>query len=264
MRQLSYLYHIAVDRQAVLDISTPQCYNFCMDKIHNKSRKRFAAAALAAAAALLAGCGGSVSKQDGSGGNSSAADSGAESGSIVSASSAADEESRVIALAIADGKLRERWDGELTVFEECAKNQNCRLRVIDAEGDAARQAEKCAALLNSETVDEMILQPLDQEQASGIVSSAHDVGVPVIAYERMIRNAEVDYFVCAGTESGDEKEPERNLAKAAGALAGMAARGDYPMTRDMTADGSWTEVAVGRETVPTFVVSDPAGEDQPE
>ena len=111
MRQLSYLYHIAVDRQAVLDISTPQCYNFCMDKIHNKSRKRFAAAALAAAAALLAGCGGSVSKQDGSGGNSSAADSGAESGSIVSASSAADEESRVIALAIALALTRKGLKG---------------------------------------------------------------------------------------------------------------------------------------------------------
>jgi hypothetical protein len=238
---------------------------FCMNKRHNRSGKLSVAVASVVAAALLAGCGGSAQREENRGAETSSENIEEVTGkSTVSSSSSVEEESRVIALAIADKKPSERWDDELAVFEKCAEEQNCRLRVIDAEGDASKQAEKCAAFLNSGTVDAMIVQPVDPEQASGIVSSAHDVGVPVIAYEQMIQNADVDYFVCAKTEPEDEKEPRRALAKAAGVLAGMAARGEYPMSQDMTVDGNWTEMTVGSGTVNVFVVSDPAGADQPD
>ena len=238
-----------------------------MNKRQNRSHYRFAAAALAAAAVLFAGCGGSVKSEENpeTEGASSADHSEAVSEeSAVSSSSLMEEESRVVALAVADEKPSERWDDELAVFEECAKDQNFRLLVVDAEEDAAKQAEKCSELLNSGNVDAMILQPVDPEQASGIVSSAHDVGVPVIAYEQMIQDEAVDYYVCAKADPEDENEPRRNLARAAGTLAGMAARGDYPMTGDMTVEGSWTEVTVGRGTVNTFVVADSAGSDRSE
>lgn len=223
--------------------------------------------ALVLTAALLSGCGGSVKKEndsDADGSPSAGSISGVSADSTVSSSSAAEEESCVIGLSIADREPSGRWDAELQVFETCAENENCRLRVLDAGGDAKKQAEQCSALLNSETVDVMIIQPVDPEQAAGIVSSAHDVGVPVIAYEQMIQNSDPDYYVCAAENPEDAEIPRKNLAQAAGVLAGMASRGDYPMTGDMTVEGSWTETAVGRYTIPTFVVTDPAGQDPSE
>lgn len=208
---------------------------------------------------MIAGCGPDSGKtEDGSG----TADSSSTESTVSSSSVKEEEDTYVIAFSIGSREPEERWDDELAAFQERTEEENCRVRILDAGGDAQKQAEQCSALLNSETVDVLVCRPVDREQASAVVSSAHDVGVPVIAYEDMILNAPPDYYVCCGTEPDSENEPRRNLALAAAGLACMTARSEYPQAQDMGVEGSWTGTASGNKTVPTFSVSDPVGSDE--
>lgn len=88
----------------------------------------------------------------------------------------------------------ERWVLDKESFEKVAAEAGIEIALQIADNDAARQQSQCENLI-SQGIDALIIAPHDGEAAKNIVEMAHEAGIPVISYDRLILNAEVDLYV---------------------------------------------------------------------
>ena len=88
----------------------------------------------------------------------------------------------------------ERWQTDLDTFQKRAKELGAQVLVETAEGDDEVQLQQAQKLLNA-GVKTLVLVPHDAEKAVRIVKAANAKKVPVLCYERLVRNADVDAFV---------------------------------------------------------------------
>jgi D-xylose transport system substrate-binding protein len=88
----------------------------------------------------------------------------------------------------------ERWQRDRDLFVEQAKARGAEVLVQVANGDDALQVQQAENLL-TQGVDVLVVVPHNGEVAAAIVTAAKRDGVPVLAYDRMIRNADVDLYV---------------------------------------------------------------------
>ena len=93
-----------------------------------------------------------------------------------------------------DTLKEERWQRDKELVERRAKELGAKLSVQVANGDDNLQIKQAENLL-SQKVDVLIVAPHNGEIAATIVEMAHREGVPVISYDRMIRNADVDLYL---------------------------------------------------------------------
>jgi D-xylose transport system substrate-binding protein len=85
---------------------------------------------------------------------------------------------------------------EAKVKELCA---DCEIIYSNADQKADQQQNQAdAALTNGAKV--MVLDPVDSASAASIVSKAKAQNVPVISYDRLITNADVDYYISFDNE----------------------------------------------------------------
>ena len=98
-----------------------------------------------------------------------------------------------------DTLKEERWARDKALVEQRAREVGATIDVQVANGDDAVQTKQCENLL-TKGIDVLIVVPHNGEIASSIVEMAHRRGVPVIAYDRMIRNAAVDLHLAHGQE----------------------------------------------------------------
>ncbi len=78
---------------------------------------------------------------------------------------------------------------EAKVAELCA---DCEVVYFNADQDPAKQQQQVETAI-SDGVDVMVLDPVDGEAAAGLVTTAQDEDIPVIAYDRFIDGA--DYYL---------------------------------------------------------------------
>ncbi len=110
-------------------------------------------------------------------------------------SSATAKDDGVIKIGVSIGTLKqERWQREIEMFQAYAEENGIELMVQSAEDEAMKQMSQCENLL-SQGIDVLIVQALDSEAMGSIVEPAHEVGVPVIAYDRFVRNGDLDYYI---------------------------------------------------------------------
>ncbi|HEY2830027.1 MAG TPA: substrate-binding domain-containing protein [Thermoanaerobaculia bacterium] len=93
-----------------------------------------------------------------------------------------------------DTLKEERWQRDKELVEKRAKEAGAALDVQVANGDDAVQTKQADNML-TKGVDVLIVAPHNGEIAASIVEAAHRKGVPVIAYDRLIRNADVDLYI---------------------------------------------------------------------
>ncbi len=93
-----------------------------------------------------------------------------------------------------DTLKEERWQRDKQLVEQRAKEVGADLDVQVANGDDAVQTKQADNLL-TKGVDVLIVAPHNGEIAASIVEAAHRQGVPVIAYDRLIRNSDVDLYI---------------------------------------------------------------------
>jgi len=75
----------------------------------------------------------------------------------------------------------------------------CRLLYANADQDASVQLSQAEAAL-SNGADVLVLDPVDSAAASAIVIKAKGAGVPVVSYDRLVLDADVDYHVSFDNE----------------------------------------------------------------
>lgn len=87
-----------------------------------------------------------------------------------------------------------RWNTDVNFIKERANELGMKVILCDADNDENLQLRQAKDLL-TQGVDVLIVVAANQNTAAGIVRSAHEYKVPVIGYDRLIRNADLDYLV---------------------------------------------------------------------
>lgn len=88
----------------------------------------------------------------------------------------------------------ERWVRDLDAMRDEAERLNVDLRVAIARNDQSQQNNQVDQLI-SQGVKVLILAPHDGEGAATAVNRAHEDGIKVISYERLILGTDVDLYV---------------------------------------------------------------------
>jgi D-xylose transport system substrate-binding protein len=131
----------------------------------------------------LAACGGGGN--NGAGGNATAT-GGASGGS----------KAGKIALLLPESKTTRYESFDRPYFEAKVKAlcPNCQVVYSNADQDTSKQQQQAEAAL-TEGVNVMVLDPVDSTAAASITNSAKSQGVPVIAYDRFIKGAPIEYYI---------------------------------------------------------------------
>jgi len=134
--------------------------------------------ALAIAAVAVAGCGTNKSSSGGGGGGGG----GSKSGSI--------------ALLLPESKTARYESQDRPGFENKLKAlcPSCNVIYSNADQDASKQQQQAEAAL-TKGAKVLVLDPVDAASAGAIVSRAKQSKVPVVSYDRLITNADVDYYI---------------------------------------------------------------------
>jgi D-xylose transport system substrate-binding protein len=109
-----------------------------------------------------------------------------------------------------DTLKEERWQRDKAAVEERAKEVGAQLDVQVANGDDAVQTKQADNML-TKGVDVLIVAPHNGEIAASIVEAAHRKGVPVVSYDRLIRNCDVDLYVSHQVERIGEMQADYAL-----------------------------------------------------
>jgi D-xylose transport system substrate-binding protein len=146
-------------------------------KIHHRSA--VAALVLLLGVSGLAACGSDDDEGGGGGGASSAKKSGGK-----------------IALLLPETKTTRYEEQDRPLFEAKVKQlcADCELLYSNANQDAARQQQQAEAAITS-GAQVLVLDAVDAKAAVATVNRAKQSDIPVIAYDRLISGAPIDYYV---------------------------------------------------------------------
>jgi len=88
-------------------------------------------------------------------------------------------------------EAQDRPHFEQKVHQICS---DCDIFYANANQDPAMQQNQADAAL-SRGVDVLVLDPVDAASAASIVTKAKQQGVPVLSYDRLVTNADLDYYI---------------------------------------------------------------------
>ncbi len=119
-----------------------------------------------------------------------------------------------LVFGISVGTLKqERWQREIEMFRKFGKENGIEILTQSAEDDAQKQVAQCENLI-SQGIDVLIIQALDSNAAGVIIEPAHDAGIKVIAYDRFVRNSDLDFYVTFDSVKVGEKQAKFVVDKA--------------------------------------------------
>jgi D-xylose transport system substrate-binding protein len=109
--------------------------------------------------------------------------------------------------------LDERWQRDRDLFVERAQQLDADVLVEAAERDDAKQVQQAESLI-SRGVQALVVIPHSAEKAAQIVELAKKRNVPVIAYDRLILQADVDLYLSYDNKKVGEQQAQylRNQA----------------------------------------------------
>ncbi len=87
-----------------------------------------------------------------------------------------------------------RWQNDILNIESRCKEKGIKIILRNAEGDENKQLEQAKELLGM-GVDALVIVAANQNRAAQIVRMCNEEEVPVIAYDRLIQNCNLDYIV---------------------------------------------------------------------
>jgi D-xylose transport system substrate-binding protein len=95
-------------------------------------------------------------------------------------------------------------DFEKAVEEEC---EDCEVIYLNAGGDASKQQSQAESAL-TQGAEVLVVDPMDSKSAAAIAEKAKAQSVPVVSYDRLIENAEIDAYVSFDNEKVGELQAE--------------------------------------------------------
>jgi len=109
-----------------------------------------------------------------------------------------DEDGIVIGLSL-DTLKEARWQADRDMFVKRAAELGARVLVLAANSDDTVQIGDVEKLITNK-VDVLVIVPHDGTAMAKGVRLAHEAGIPVIAYDRIIRDSDLDLYVSFDNE----------------------------------------------------------------
>ena len=159
----------------------------------NPRRAWLTVVAMLLAALTLAACG--SDDDEGGGGGGGGGDGGGDSGAI--------------ALLLPESKTARYESQDRPNFTKKLKElcSDCELIYSNADQDAAKQQQQAEAAI-TKGAKVMVLDPVDAASAGAIVQRAKQSQIPVISYDRLITDADIDYYISFDNEKVGQLQGE--------------------------------------------------------
>lgn len=146
------------------------------------------------------------------------------------------QESPVHIGVLLDDLQLERWQRDSKLIQARAKERGAKVTIKDSQGSDSNQLQQALQLLDS-GVNVLIVVPHDAEKAAAIVSAAEKKHVPVISYDRLIKNSPVSLYI-----SFDNLQVGKLQASA---LLGLASGGNYFLLEGSPSDNNAHQIEKG-------------------
>ncbi|MGA2478902.1 MAG: substrate-binding domain-containing protein [Spirochaetia bacterium] len=102
---------------------------------------------------------------------------------------------KVITIGVSVGDLRlERWKRDVDFMTQAATKLGAKVYATSADGDSTKQMSQIENML-TKGIDVLICIPVSSGVMAPVVEAAHKDKVKVIAYDRIIENADLDYYI---------------------------------------------------------------------
>lgn len=112
---------------------------------------------------------------------------------ITSTTAFASKSKPVIGLSL-DTLKEERWQSDRDTFVAAAEKLGAKVIVQSANSDDTRQVRDVESLI-TRGVDVLVIVPHNGSAMTRAVRSANQAGIPVIAYDRLILNSDIDLYI---------------------------------------------------------------------
>ena len=124
-----------------------------------------------------------------------------------------------IGMAIDDLRL-ERWQKDRDIFVNKAESLGAKVFVQSANGNEETQMSQIENMINR-GVDVLVIIPYNGQVLSNVIKEAKQEGIKVLAYDRMINDADIDFYISFDNEKVGELQaqslvnivPEENALK---------------------------------------------------
>lgn len=98
-----------------------------------------------------------------------------------------------------DSYIIERWERDRDVFVSTAKELGADINVQSANGDIDVQISQIEYFIEKK-VDVIVIVAIDSDRLTDVVKKAKSNGIHIIAYDRLIKNADVDMYISFDNE----------------------------------------------------------------
>ncbi|EIM08058.1 D-xylose ABC transporter periplasmic substrate-binding protein [Planococcus antarcticus DSM 14505] len=109
-----------------------------------------------------------------------------------------------------DTLKEERWLKDQALFKKAVEELGAEVEIVAANGDDALQLTQAETLIQ-QGIDLLVIVPHNAEATAAIVQKAHRAGIKVIAYDRLVKNADIDLYVSFDNEQVGEMQAESIL-----------------------------------------------------
>jgi D-xylose transport system substrate-binding protein len=145
-----------------------------------------------------------------------------------------------VTIGFSVGPSHERWERDIDYFSARINNAGANLYVCEAGNSHEKQIEQVRELLKKK-IDVLVIVPVDSRRASEIVNLAHNNGVRVIAYDRIINNSDLDFYISFDNMKVGEMQAEY--------LTRMKPQGRYAILGGDAGDNNSTLLRLGQMNV---------------
>lgn len=128
-----------------------------------------------------------------------------------------------------DTLKEERWLKDQALFKKAVEDLGAEVEIVAANGDDALQLAQAETLIQQD-IDLLVIVPHNAEATAAIVHTAHRAGIQVIAYDRLVKNADIDLYVSFDNEQVGEMQ--------AAAILELVPEGNYVYIGGATTDNN--------------------------
>ena len=102
-----------------------------------------------------------------------------------------------------DSFVIERWQRDRDIFVSTAKEMGAEVNVQNASGNLEEQVAQIEYFIDKE-MDVIVIICIDSDSLADVVRKAKSEGIKVIAYDRLIKNSDVDLYISFDNEAVGE------------------------------------------------------------
>ena len=100
-----------------------------------------------------------------------------------------------IIIGLSMGPIHERWTKDISYLSQHLESQNAKVVVREANGSQVEQAKQVKEMVDKEKLDVLIIVPVNSDAAGKLVDYAKSRDIDVIAYDRIIKNCDLDCYL---------------------------------------------------------------------